>query len=256
MKSKSTKQYLHLLWVLAKTDFKMRYHGSVLGYSWALLKPLLMFGVLYVVFSVLMKLDFPNYKLYLLLGLIIWNFFAEGTMAGLSSLLSKADIIKKIYFPRILVVIASTLSSLMTLFLNFLIFLLFALLSGFQLHWMMLLFPLYLIFAYVLVLGVSLILSVLQVKYRDITQIWEVLLQAGFFLTPIFYPLNMVPEKYLFYLFLNPMTGLIQYSRSLILNQQLPHGNELTYYLFFVFAIFICGLALFKKLSPNIAEKL
>jgi len=247
---------LHLLWVLTKTDFKMRYNGSVLGYLWALLKPLLMFGVLYVVFAVLMKWDMPNYKLYLLLGLMIWNFFAEGTMAGMFSLLSKGEIIKKVYFPRILIVIASTLSAFMTLVLNMFIFLFFCLVSGFPLHWMMLLLPVYLILLYILVLGIGLLFSVLQVRYRDVAQIWEVLLQAGFFLTPIFYPLTAIPEKYLFYMFLNPMTGVMQYSRLLMLDGQVPSAQGISYLLIGIFIVFVLGWFVFKKLSSNIAEKL
>ena len=247
---------LHLLWVLAKTDFKMRYNGSVLGYLWALLKPLLMFGVLYVFFAVLMRWDMPNYRLYLFLGIMIWNFFSEGTMAGLNALLSKGDIIKKVYFPRILVVIASTLSAFMTLLLNIVIFLIFCLIEGFSLHWMMMFLPIYLMLLYALVLGLSMMFSVLQVRYRDISQIWEVLLQAGFFLTPIFYPLTTVPEKFLFYMFLNPMTGIMQYSRLLMLDRQFPSVQGVSYLLIGIFIIFSLGWIVFKKLSPNIAEKL
>jgi len=250
------KNNLHLLWVLTKTDFKMRYHGSVLGYLWALLKPFLIFGVLYVVFSVLMRWDVENYQLYLLLGLMLWNFFAEATMAGLSSLLSKGEIIKKVYFPRILIVIASTLSAFMNLVLNMVIFLFFCLLNGFDLHFMMVFLLLYLIVAYVLALGVSLLLSVLQVKYRDISQIWEVLLQAGFFLTPIFYPLTLVPDKYMFYMFLNPMTGVIQYSRILVLDRQFPSMQGVGFLLIGVLLVFALGWFVFRKMSPNIAEKL
>jgi len=248
--------YWHLLWVIAKTDFKMRYHGSVLGYLWALLKPLLMFAVLYVVFSVLMKWNMPNYQLYLLLGIMIWNFFAEGTAAGLYSLLSKGEMIKKIYFPRILIVIASTLTAFMTFCLNILIFLVFYSFSDLSFHFMMLLIPIYMILAYVLVLGFSLFLSVLQVKYRDIVQIWEVLLQAGFFLTPIFYPITLVPEKYLFYMFLSPITGLMQYSRTLMLDKNLPSFEGAMYFLIGVLLIFAIGFLVFKKLSRNIAEKI
>ncbi|MDD3861684.1 MAG: ABC transporter permease [Candidatus Gracilibacteria bacterium] len=248
--------YWHLLWVIAKTDFKMRYNGSVFGYIWALLKPLLMFLVLYIVFSVLMKWDVPNFQLYLLLGIIIWNFFAEGTMAGLSSLLGKGEMIKKIYFPRILIVVASTLTAFMTLCLNILIFFVFYGFSDLSFHFTMLLVPLYLIFSYIFVLGLSLFLSVLQVRYRDIVQIWEVLLQAGFFLTPIIYPITLVPEKYLFYLFLNPVTGLIQYSRVLMMDGTLPSLYGSVYLLTGILLIFAIGLLVFSKLSRNIAEKL
>lgn len=252
----SMRQNLHLLWVIAKTDFKLRYNGSLLGYFWAFLKPLLLFLVMYVVFSVLMRWDIPNYQLYLLLGIIMWNFFAEGTSAGIYSLLSKGDLIKKIYFPRILVVIACSLTAFMTLLLNMLVFFVFYFFSGMEFHMYLLLLPVALIFLYLLVLGVSLFLSVLQVRYRDVIQIWEVLMQAGFFLTPIIYPLALIPEKYYFYLYLNPMAGIIQFARMAILDREILDFSVLVYGFVFVCLSFILGLLLFKRLSRNIAEKI
>lgn len=252
----SKNNYWHLLWVIAKTDFKLRYNGSVLGYFWAFLKPLLLFLVLYIVFSVLMKWEMPHYQMYLFLGIMIWNFFAEGTMAGISSLLGKADLIKKIYFPRILVVLACTLTAFMTLVLNMLVFFVFYFFSGLDFHFYLLLLPFALIFAYILVVGISLFLSVLQVKYRDIVQIWEVLLQAGFFLTPIIYPMSMIPEKYYFYVYLNPVAGIIQFARMAVLNKEILAVNVLVYTICFVMIVCFLGLILFKNLSRNVAEKL
>lgn len=247
---------LNLLWVLAKTDFKLRYHGSVLGYLWSLLKPLLMFGVLYVVFSVLMRWEIANYQVYLLLGIIIWNFFAEGTMAGLNALIAKANIIKKVYFPRFLIVIASTVSAFITLLLNILVFFVLYFFSGLAFDFWMLLFPLYLLLMYVFVVGVSLILSVLQVKYRDVIQVWEVVLQAGFFLSPIIYPIDLVPKEYVFYLFLNPITGIVEFSRELVIEHRLP-DLYWTLYVFGVIAlVFLLGLLVFNRLSHKVAEEL
>lgn len=251
-----SKNNLSLLWVLAKTDFKLRYHGSVLGYFWSLLKPLLMFGVLYVVFSVLMRWDVANYQLYLLLGIIIWNFFAEGTVAGLNSLIAKANIIKKVYFPRFLIVIASTVSAFITLLLNILVFFVIYFLSGLPFHFWILLLPIYLLLIYLFVVGISLILSVLQVKYRDVIQVWEVVLQAGFFLSPIIYPIGMVPKEYLFYLFLNPITGIVQYSRLLIIEKQVPSLGGTLYVFGAITLIFLLGLIVFNKLSHKVAEEL
>lgn len=248
--------HLHLLWVLAKIDFKLRYHGSVLGYVWSLLKPLLLFAVLYVVFSIFMRWNIQHYQLYLLLGIILWNFFAEGTMAGLSSLVAKADIIKKIYFPRILIVLASTVSALLTLLLNIVIFFVFYFLNGLGLHWWMLLFLLYLAVLYLFVVGISLLLSVLQARYRDIVQIWEVTLQAGFFMTPVIYPLQVIPEQYWWYLSLNPLTSIIQYSRLLLIHSQLPTLLATVYVTTGMLMIGFISLLAFNKLSKDIAEKI
>ncbi|MBD3360218.1 ABC transporter permease [Candidatus Peregrinibacteria bacterium] len=255
-KIRRSNNYFELLWVLAKTDFKLRYQGSVLGYLWSLLKPFLMFVVLYVVFSVFMRWEIAHYQLYLLLGIIIWNFFAEGTMAGLNTFLTKSEVMKKIYFPRILIVLASTISAFISLLLNVLVFLLIYLFSGMDLHAWMLFFPVYLILIYLFVVGISLFLSVLQVKYRDVEQIWEVLLQAGFFITPIIYPLMMVPEKYWFYLFLNPVTGIIQYSRKLIIEQSLPSLSGTLYVFLFIVFVVVFGYWVFNKLSYKVIEEL
>lgn len=248
--------YWHLLWVIAKTDFKLRYNGSMLGYVWAFLKPMLLFLVMYVVFSILMKWDMPNYQLYLFLGIMIWNFFAEGTMAGIYSLLGKGDLIKKIYFPRILVVIACTLTAFMTLVLNMIVFFVFYFSKGLGFHWYLFLLPLALLLAYALVLGISLFLSVLQVRYRDITQVWEVLLQAGFFLTPVIYPMTSIHEKYYFYLYLNPMAGITQFAREAVLDQHILAFHILAYTFMFVFVVCLAGFFLFKYLSRNIAENI
>ncbi len=246
----------HLLWVIALTDFKMRYHGSVLGYLWSLLKPLLLFLVLYVVFSVLMRWDVENYQLHLLLGIILWNFFAESTSAGVHSLLSKASIIKKVYFPRYLVVLASTVSAFITLLLNLFVFLLIYLFSGMSFDLTMLLFFVILLLLYFLSVGASLFLSVLQVRYRDVSQIWDVLLQAGFFLAPVIYPLSIVPENYWKYLYLNPITGIIEYSRDVLINHQIPDLSGTLYLFLFVVAILLFGSFIFKKLVKSIAEKI
>jgi lipopolysaccharide transport system permease protein len=253
---KKKDNYWHLLWVIARTDFKLRYYGSVLGYFWALLKPLLMFGVLYVVFTFLMRWDIENYQLYLLLGIIIWNFFVEATSLGLNSLLAKAGLIKKIYFPRILVVVASTLTSFVGLFLNLIVFFVIYFFSGMTASLLFLLLPIYLFLIYLFALGFVLLLSVSQVHYRDVSPIWDILLQAGFFLSPIIYPLAIVPEQYLKYLYLNPMTGIIQYTRMLIIEHELPIFSSAFYLLLFIIFILILGYFVFKKLSKSIAEKI
>ncbi len=250
------KKHFHLLWVLAKTDFKMRYHGSFLGYIWTLLKPLLMFGVLYIVFSIFIVISIPYYQIYLLTALILWNFFAEATSAGLMSIISKTGLIKKIYFPRILVVISSTVSALIAFSFNLIIFFIIYYFFGPGFSWHILLLPIYIILLYLLIVGVSILLSVLQVKFRDVTQIWEVILQAGFFLTPIIYSLEIVPLKYWFYLFLNPMTPIIYYSRKLLVGNDLPSLQWTLVLSAGIILLLIISLFVFKKMSKNMVENL
>ena len=248
---------LELFWTLAVTDFKLRYHGSYLGYLWTLLKPLALFGVLYVVFSVFINIQIQHYQLFLLLGIILWNYFAEATQIGVSALASKAGIIKKIYFPRVLIVLAANVSSFIGLFFNLCIFFLFSLLAGvipsaFALWFFLMLILLLFLLTY----GLSLLLSALYIVIKDINQVWEVLLQMGFWLTPIVYTISIVPAQYQQLLFLNPMTGIIQYARGLLIEGTYPPLQGLTILVVTVVIVNATGQAVFHALEHLAPEKL
>jgi len=252
------RNYLYLTMVMAITDFKIKYDHSILGYLWSLLKPLLMFGTLYLVFSVFVRWDVPNYKLYLLLGIILWNFLAEVTLNSMVLLEAKASIIKKVYFPRWVIVIASSLTSLLTLLLNTIVFFIFFIISGAAFHKTALLLPVYLIELYVLVVGVALLLSALFPKFRDIHHIWEVFVQLGFWVTPIIYPISIVPEKYHSVIFLNPAARIIQGSRQALIGpggEFLGLTNHIIVLTLAVF-IFVLGFLVFNRLSRSFAEDL
>ncbi|MDZ4245453.1 MAG: ABC transporter permease [Candidatus Gracilibacteria bacterium] len=249
-------QNYELTKTLALTEFKLRYHGSLLGYLWTLIKPLMLFGVLYVVFSILMRFPVEHYQIYLLLGIILWNFFAEGTSMGLASLLSKSSLISKVNFPRILIVVASTSSALITFALNFLIFIVFLILSDIPFSISMLFFPIYVIAEYFIILGISLLLSVLFIRFRDMSHIWEILLQLGFWLTPIFYTIEIVPTQYHSIFYLNPMARIIWYSRTIFLQEHIPGFWLNAVIIIFAILIFIFGYMIFKWLNKNIVEKL
>lgn len=216
-------KYLHsrnraILREMVSTDFKVRYQGSVLGYLWSLLKPLFLFTILYVVFMYIIPLgkDIEHYPVYLLTGIVLWNFFNETTMIGATAVVARGDLIRKISIPRYLVVIASSLSALINLGLSLIVVVIFALLNGIvpSLSWLLLLPVIAELF--VLAIGISFLLSALYVRFRDITYIWEVILQAGFYATPIIYPLTRVPEELHKWFFLNPMAQLIQDARFAI----------------------------------------
>lgn len=241
---------------MATTDFKLRYHGSYLGYVWTLLKPLLLFAVLYVVFSVFINVQIEHYQLFLLLGVLLWNYFSESTMLGLESLTSKMGIIKKVAFPRILVVIASTMSSFIGLLCNLVVYTIFSWVAGVWYTWESLFFIAIIGILYMLVLGISLLLSSLYVFLKDMNQVWDVLLQAGFWATPIVYALSIVPEKYHTILFLNPMTGIIQYSRQSLVYGELPSLQGIAYLIGVTLIIFILGYFSFTKLAPYAPERM
>ncbi len=252
------RNYLYLTLVMAITDFKIKYDNSALGYLWSLLKPLLMFGTLYLVFSVFVRWDVENYKIYLLLGIILWNFLAEVTLNSMVLLEGKASILKKVYFPRWIIVIASSLTSLLTLLLNMVVFFILFILSGVHFRTSVILLAVYLAELYILVVGLALLLCALYPKFRDIHHIWEVFVQLGFWVTPIIYPITIVPEKYHKLIFLNPVARIIQGSRDAVIGS----GGDflcLKNHIIIIAAavcLFVVGWFTYNKMSRSFAEDL
>jgi ABC-type polysaccharide/polyol phosphate export permease len=256
MQKKRQYQNLRILRELVKSDFKLRYQNSYLGYIWTLIKPLLLFGVIYLVFSVFMQSPIPNYPVYLLLGIIIWNFFAEATLIGMNTFLAKRDLIIKIYFSRATLVFASTVSSLITLLLNLVVFFVFIIVARIPVHIEALFFVLYVVELYLVATGMTFILASLYIHFRDLQHIWEVLLQIGFWLTPIIYPITIVPVLYHRYIFLNPLARIIEYSRDIFIRHHIPDLNLNLVLLLMSLVIFVGGYAIFRTQAPRIAEKI
>lgn len=183
-----------LLAELTKTDFKLRYQGSILGYLWALLRPLMMFAILYFVFSVLLPIgrDDPHYPIYLLIGTTMWSFFTECTMQGIQAIVNRGDLLRKISFPKYIVVVSSTLTAVINMLINLIVIIIFALINGIMPNpsWLLAIPAIFEL--YLLSLGISFLLGSINVKYRDITSIWEVLVQALFYAVPIIYKIQMV----------------------------------------------------------------
>ena len=222
---KSKYRYWSLVKEITLTDFKLKYQGSVFGYLWSLVKPLAYFGVLYIIFAKFFKLGtaIPNYPVYLLIGVVVFGFWSEATSIAMNSIASKGDLIRKVYFPRSVLVIASTLTSLIVFALNFFIVLVFALASGIDLGSRVLLIPLLIIELYMFVLGVSFYLGSLFVRFKDVGHIWEVFNQVLFYATPIVYPLSLVPNSYAKLMMLSPLAQIIQDARLVMLG-----GNVLS----------------------------
>jgi lipopolysaccharide transport system permease protein len=256
-KKKTKESYTELIWVLAKTDFKMRYHGSFLGYIWAILKPLLMFLIMNFVFShVIGKgANIQHYSLQLITGIILWNFFAEGTTAGLNSFLAKAGIITKIYFPRWVIVIAATLNTALVFLTNLLVLIAFFIFyQVFGSLPQLALACLYVFFIYILIVSFSFIAAPLYLKFRDLGQIWEVMLQALFFASPIVYPLSIFPAQYHKIILANPMGILIHYSKTVLIEGRYPSFQNHLVLILMVAGLFAVSLLYFKKVEGSIAE--
>lgn len=261
-----SKQNRALLAELVRTDFKLRYQGSVLGYAWSLLRPLLLFLILYIVFVKFLKIGtgVPHYPVYLLLGIVMWSFFNEMTVQSLGSIVGRGDLIRKIRIPRWIIVLSSSISALINLFLNLLVVVLFLFVNHVDLLRTTLWLPLILLEVYVLALGLSLFLSSAFVKYRDVEYIWEVILQAGFYITPILYPISKITSlTFQKLIMLNPMAQTIQDARYAIISHQVSTAHQIFqggWYQFIPFVvvliILLVGLAYFKKESKYFAENI
>ncbi|PIP31008.1 LPS ABC transporter [bacterium (Candidatus Howlettbacteria) CG23_combo_of_CG06-09_8_20_14_all_37_9] len=261
---KTNRKYISLIKELALTDFKLKYQGSVLGYLWSLVKPLMLFLVLYVVFTRFLKIggSIEYYPTYLLLGVVMWGFFTEITATSLDAIVCRGDLIRKIYFPRIVLVISRGITSFITFILNLLVVLIFILIIGIPLHLKALLFPLVILELFILSIGIALILSSLFVKFRDLAHIWEVVLQALFYATPILYPLSLVPSKIAKFLMLNPVAQIIQDVRYLLITDQTSTayrvlGSKLFIIPYLIpFVVFVFGYHLFMKSASKFAEEI
>lgn len=208
-----------LLFELVKTDFRLRYQGSVLGYLWAVLRPLLMFAILYVVFAKLLRMggNIPHYPVYLLAGTVFWNFFTECTGQGIQAIVQRGDLLRKISFPKYIVVVSATATALINLSINLGVIIIFALINGVvpSFTWLLVL-PL-ILELYLFSLGISFLLGAINVKYRDVTSIWDVMIQALFYAVPVIYPLTMVIDSASSFglvaariIMLNPIAQVIQ----------------------------------------------
>lgn len=255
-----------LLRQLVVTDFKLRYQGSVLGYAWTLLRPLLIFVILYLVFVKGLKIgdSVPHFPVYLLLGIVLWNFFAEMTSQSLNSIVNRGDLIRKIRIPRWIIVISGSVSALINLGLNLLVVSVFMIVNQVDLAKEALLLPLIILEIYILGLGLSLFLSAAFVRYRDVNYIWEVMLQGGFYITPIIYPLSVVSDQALQkVILLNPLAQAIQDARNIIVTNDtitisdvFSNGWARLITIGIVSTLFAIGFFYFKREARNFAENI
>lgn len=252
---------------LTKTDFKLRYQNSVLGYLWAIIRPMLMFGILYIVFAKFLRFgdSIPHYPVYLLTGTVLWNFFTECTSQGMQSLIIRSDLMRKISFPKWIIVVSATTTALINLTINLLVIIIFALCSGVTPSLTWLVVPFLIAELYILSLGIALLLGSINVKFRDVTSIWEVLTQALFYAIPIIYPLTLVMNVSPLYakiIMLNPIAQIIQDIRyflitdETILSWQILPGLAKIVPIVIVVAVFVAGALVFKKKSKYFAEEI
>jgi ABC-2 type transport system permease protein len=263
--SEETRRFWSLTWTLAITDWKLRFYGSVLGYFWSLARPFLLFGVIYLVFSKFANLSdqVKHYPVYILFSLVLFQFFAETTGNGLSSLVDREHLLRKVRFPRLVIPLAVALTSLFNLLMTLLAVLVFAIANGVYPMWSWLQLPVLVAILAVLSLGVAMLLSALFVRYRDIAPIWEVFSQALFYASPILYVTTMVPESFQHPYVAAPLAAVFAQMRHAVIDPSAPSAWEaiggaerLLIPGGIIVGAFALGWWVFHREAPRIAENL
>lgn len=264
----------HLTWALAKTEFKLAFFGSALGYLWQLMRPLLLFGVIYVVISqskLAAGSDEPFFGSSLLLGIVLYSFFSEATGGGVSSLVDRENLVRKIEFPRLAVPLSIVITALLNVALNLVPVVIFLLVAGDRPHWSWLELPLLVLILGLLATGLSMILSVSYVRYRDVRPIWEVLLQMTFYASGIFIFIPTIKPYILFgqrvnlshVLMANPFAAILEQARHVFVDPRYPTAAHaiggdglLLIPIAISVAALIGGFLLFDREAPRVAEQL
>lgn len=260
------RRFWSLTYTLAATDFKLRFFGSALGYLWQLVRPLMLFGVLYLVFTQFVKVGgrVPFYPVVLLGNIVLFTFFQEGTGA-VGSVVDRESLVRKIHFPRMAIPVSVVLTAGFNLVLNLCVVMIFALASGVHPRWSWLQAPLLVALLAVLVLGLAMLLSALYVRYRDIKPIWEVVLQALFYATPVIYAVEAlgVSDRIRELIMMNPIAAILEQFRHAVIDPGAPTAAEaaggtlhLLVPLGVLVAAFVVGYRVFDRAAPRIAEEL
>lgn len=236
---------------LVKRDLKLKYRRSVLGYLWSLLNPLLMMIVMTLVFSYMFRFDIPNYPLYLICGQTLFNFFNESTNMAMQSVIQNAQLIKKVYIPKYIFPISKVTSSFVTMSFSLVAILIVMLVTGTGFHFSILLFWVPLLMLFIFSSGISMLLSALAVQFRDITHLYGVLTMAWMYLTPIFYPVEAIPDGVASVIMANPLYTYIDIFRSLVLYGEIPSALTLLSGFAVAIIVFGVGALVFRRMQRN-----
>lgn len=260
------RRFFDLLWLISLNEFRKTFFGTALGYVWSLIRPLMLFAVLYVVFTKIIKFgEVPHYTVLLLFNVVLFGYFQEATGGAVGSVLAQEGIVRKTQFPRLVIPLSPGLVALFTLGLNMVAVLVFILASGITPMWTWLLFPVVLAPLLILTAGLSMLLSALNVRFRDVGIIWVVVAQALFYASPVIYPIDTpaIPETLRNLLLVNPLTPILEQGRHWIIDPNAPGAvaaaggwvHMLPAIAVFV-AVCVAGVWVFKREAPKIAELL
>lgn len=252
--------YREMIISLVKKDLRGRYKGSVLGFLWTFINPLLQLVVFTLVFSVIMRADYDKYYLFLFVALVPWMFFASSVQDGSISILREKDMIKKIYFPREVLPIATVTSSFVNMLLTFIVIFIVLIVTGHGVNPLAIMcLPVIMLVEYIVCLGIALIVSSLTVYFRDLQYILGIVVMALQYMTPVMYGIDMIeranlPDIYMFLFKLNPMTPIINSYRDILYYKTLPDLTTLITGLLMGIAFIVIGACMFKKLQKGFAE--
>lgn len=214
-----------------------------------------MLVTLYFVFSIIMKLNIEHYQLFLLLGILLWNFFSSATSSSIDAVSSRANLFQKINFPKLVVIVSSCLNSLISLGLNFLVFIIFMIIFRIKIKLISLLILLIIFELFILSLGISSILSILYAKFRDTKYIWDFILLIGFWISPIIYPLSSIPLELRRFYLLNPLARIITDARNILIYNYVPDTKQMLITFTICFISLSIGYYFFKKNEYLLSEK-
>ena len=250
------RRYWNLLREFTVNWFKLRDQGSLLGFFWTLLHPLMLLLVLYLLFQQRLGPDIPHFGVYLLIGIIHWSFFATATGRCVGSLVTRDDLVRNALFPRELLVFSDVGSILISFVLEVAVLLLFVLIEGLPLRWVWLMIPVIVALEAVLVSAISLMLAGAQVFVQDVERIWSILMRIGFFLVPIFYSVDAIDRVWARVLLeINPLTQIMNFSRDILIHGAFPSPLWLAYTLGFCVALLALALWMFKWAEASFAER-
>lgn len=259
------RRFAYLTWILGLTEYRLTYFGSVLGYLWALMRPLMLFGVLYVVFAKVVRFggDIPDYPMVLLLNIVLFNFFTDGTTRAVTALVEREGIVRKMQFPGSVIPLSRVLTSGLNLALSLVAVFVFLLLYGIDPRWTWLLLPLVLIPLAALTAGASMLLSTLYVRFRDVAPIWSVVATLLFYGTPVLYVIETVPERWQRLVLFNPLADLFEQARHWVIDPGSPGAVDAIGGVGWALVpvailVLVCllGLWAFNREAPRIAERL
>ena len=249
--------YREMIFSLVRKELRGRYKGSVLGFLWTFINPLLQLLVYTLVFSVIMRMGIDRYYLFLFVALIPWIFFSASLTGGSGSILASKDMVKKIYFPREIMPISYVTSAFVNMLLSFVVIFAVVLVSGMGVNPVALLYlPVIMLVEYVLALGIALLASALTVYFRDLEYILGIIAMAWQFLTPVMYSSDLVPKNLLPIWKLNPMTPVIEAYRQILYYKEVPHLDTLLNASILGVVTLVVGYVVFRKLQKGFAEEL